>query len=646
MRFALKAAGRATRPHRGRGAPGERGGSVVSREGAPVARGGTAPQGTCHFPPRAIVTLRPHRRRVPVQASSPGARTRGVGQARRTCGPGAAGRLPGPVARFPTQPIAAGWFAVDVLRAAHAGGGAGCAPGSCRSGRGEEAPRPSRDVPSLAAAHGPGRGQRTAGGFPSSGGAGSAPAPTRLTRREGTGKGPPLHVIPPARARPVHRGRVPERRRPRRLHRRPRRLRHPLERSRGADHGVPRLRGGGEARGRAGVGRGRPRGRLRARAPARRAGGPDRAGAGVAPARRRHLPRHGPHHRHTRGPRRPAGLRRRAPRLPRRGGVRGDAPARALRLRLAARPPPGPRRRLRPRCPLRAGQRRLGGGGGGGRTTTSPAPRSWRWWPRRTAAASWPPSAAPRAARPGGWTASARRWAAPAWTSPAFRVRGAEGRAGCGPWRGRRGAVRAEKGSPRRGPGRRRERWRTRAASGWSRRRWGASRQTCCWWRSPGGCAAACGRATRCAACAATSSPCCWTASPARRAPSSWPSASGAPSPRRSVVRVAHSLELSAVAEGIEAGEQLDRLRAMDFDYDQGHLFSEPVDGDLAGLLLDRRLPCRPGKGAGSAACAPSRAIADCSLPRAPERNDQPYPPAPPQAGSRDHEPLRARRRR
>ncbi|HEX2187951.1 MAG TPA: EAL domain-containing protein [Longimicrobiaceae bacterium] len=59
----------------------------------------------------------------------------------------------------------------------------------------------------------------------------------------------------------------------------------------------------------------------------------------------------------------------------------------------------------------------------------------------------------------------------------------------------------------------------------------------------------------------------------------------------RAAVRMAHSLELSAVAEGIETTEQLDRLRAMDFDFGQGFLFSEPVDSDLAGLLLSRRLP-------------------------------------------------------
>lgn len=59
----------------------------------------------------------------------------------------------------------------------------------------------------------------------------------------------------------------------------------------------------------------------------------------------------------------------------------------------------------------------------------------------------------------------------------------------------------------------------------------------------------------------------------------------------RAAVGMAHSLDITVVAEGIETTEQLDRLRAMDFDFGQGYLFSEPVDGDLAGLLLSRRLP-------------------------------------------------------
>lgn len=59
----------------------------------------------------------------------------------------------------------------------------------------------------------------------------------------------------------------------------------------------------------------------------------------------------------------------------------------------------------------------------------------------------------------------------------------------------------------------------------------------------------------------------------------------------RAAVGMAHILDLLVVAEGIETTEQLDRLRALDCDYGQGYLFSEPVDGELAGLLLSRRLP-------------------------------------------------------
>jgi diguanylate cyclase (GGDEF)-like protein/PAS domain S-box-containing protein len=59
----------------------------------------------------------------------------------------------------------------------------------------------------------------------------------------------------------------------------------------------------------------------------------------------------------------------------------------------------------------------------------------------------------------------------------------------------------------------------------------------------------------------------------------------------RAAVGMAHSLDITVVAQGIETTEQLDHLRAMDFDFGQGYLFSEPVDGDLAALLLSRRLP-------------------------------------------------------
>jgi EAL domain-containing protein (putative c-di-GMP-specific phosphodiesterase class I) len=54
----------------------------------------------------------------------------------------------------------------------------------------------------------------------------------------------------------------------------------------------------------------------------------------------------------------------------------------------------------------------------------------------------------------------------------------------------------------------------------------------------------------------------------------------------RTIITLAHSLNLAAVAEGVENAEQLRRLRSFRCDYGQGYLFSKPVEvGDVEGLL-------------------------------------------------------------
>ena len=54
----------------------------------------------------------------------------------------------------------------------------------------------------------------------------------------------------------------------------------------------------------------------------------------------------------------------------------------------------------------------------------------------------------------------------------------------------------------------------------------------------------------------------------------------------KSIVSLAHSLNLHVIAEGVETREQLFELRALGCDYGQGFLYSRPLDAEAAAKLL------------------------------------------------------------
>jgi len=56
----------------------------------------------------------------------------------------------------------------------------------------------------------------------------------------------------------------------------------------------------------------------------------------------------------------------------------------------------------------------------------------------------------------------------------------------------------------------------------------------------------------------------------------------------RTIVTLAHNLDISATAEGVETAEQREQLCALGCDYGQGYLFSAPVTAAHAGRLLAR----------------------------------------------------------
>jgi EAL domain-containing protein (putative c-di-GMP-specific phosphodiesterase class I) len=61
------------------------------------------------------------------------------------------------------------------------------------------------------------------------------------------------------------------------------------------------------------------------------------------------------------------------------------------------------------------------------------------------------------------------------------------------------------------------------------------------------------------------------------------------------MIRIAKTLKLETVAEGVERSEQADRLRALQCDTGQGYLFSRPLPSDqMTSLLRDRAITAWP----------------------------------------------------
>ncbi|MFZ9740044.1 MAG: EAL domain-containing protein, partial [Prochlorotrichaceae cyanobacterium] len=53
-----------------------------------------------------------------------------------------------------------------------------------------------------------------------------------------------------------------------------------------------------------------------------------------------------------------------------------------------------------------------------------------------------------------------------------------------------------------------------------------------------------------------------------------------------SIINLAHNLEITVTAEGIETAQQFEYLRGLGCEYGQGYFFSPPVDAQTAQKLL------------------------------------------------------------
>jgi len=75
----------------------------------------------------------------------------------------------------------------------------------------------------------------------------------------------------------------------------------------------------------------------------------------------------------------------------------------------------------------------------------------------------------------------------------------------------------------------------------------------------------------------------------------------------RAVIAMAHSLDLTVVAEGVETQHQIDTLTAMGCTIMQGYLLSRPLTVTAMTELLHRRFPVRAATDAPACAVAPAQ---------------------------------------
>ena len=57
----------------------------------------------------------------------------------------------------------------------------------------------------------------------------------------------------------------------------------------------------------------------------------------------------------------------------------------------------------------------------------------------------------------------------------------------------------------------------------------------------------------------------------------------------KTIISMAHNMNMEAIAEGVETVEQLEELRALKCDYFQGYWFSKPLDSKEVEALFEKQ---------------------------------------------------------